>query len=195
MVGLWRWHRQQSHRPASGQRQLAQSHQVQPNRHQRGRPRPETSVKFFYQWAQPNTTNATVSFYIDDDLNPLNTNQKLLKQMSAPGNGASSVSYATISLTLDATNATPGYHALYASIGRRQDPLSVCARTGPGPFHPATADTGHHEVERVAVPHRGERPGRPNHRASKLDRSSDLAALGNEHPRGQSLALHQQPAQ
>jgi hypothetical protein len=75
-----------------------------------------TSVKFFYQWAQPDTTNATVSFYIDDDFNPINTNQKLLKQMSAPGNGASSVSYATVSLTLDPTNATPGYHALYAKI-------------------------------------------------------------------------------
>jgi hypothetical protein len=75
-----------------------------------------TSVKFFYQWAQPNTTNATVSFYIDDDFNPLNTNQKLLKQMSVPGNGASSISYGTASLTLDATNAAPGYHALYAKI-------------------------------------------------------------------------------
>jgi hypothetical protein len=75
-----------------------------------------TSVKFFYQWGQPNTTNATVSFYIDDDYNPLNSNQKLLKQMSAPGNGASSVSYATVSLTLDASNAAPGYHALYATI-------------------------------------------------------------------------------
>jgi hypothetical protein len=75
-----------------------------------------TSVKFFYQWAQPNTTNATVSFYIDDDFNPLNANQKLLKQMSVPGNGASYVSYGTVSLTLDATNAAPGYHALYAKI-------------------------------------------------------------------------------
>ena len=76
------------------------------------------SVKFFYQWAQPNTTNATVSFYIDDDFNPLNTNQKLLKQMSAPGNGASSVSYATVSLTLDSTNATPGYHATLCQASR-----------------------------------------------------------------------------
>jgi hypothetical protein len=75
-----------------------------------------TSVKFFYQWAQPNTTNATVSFYLDDDLNPLNTNQKLLKQMSAPGTGAAAVSYATVSLALDTTNATPGYHAFYAKI-------------------------------------------------------------------------------
>ena len=74
------------------------------------------SVRFFYQWAQPSTSTATVGFYLDDDLNPLNTNQKLLKQMSVPGNGASSVSYAIVSLALDATNAAPGYHALYAKI-------------------------------------------------------------------------------
>src|ERR1043166_5295733 len=48
------------------------------------------SVRFFYQWAQPSTSTATVGFYLDDDFNPLNTNQKLLKQMSVPGNGASS---------------------------------------------------------------------------------------------------------
>ncbi|HOX57191.1 MAG TPA: hypothetical protein P5205_08605 [Candidatus Paceibacterota bacterium] len=73
-------------------------------------------IKFYYQWARPNTTNATVSFYLDDDFNPLNFNQKFLKQISVPGNGASFVSYANASLTLDPTNAAPGYHALYASI-------------------------------------------------------------------------------
>ena len=75
-----------------------------------------TSVKYYYQWAQPGTTNATVSFYIDDDFNPLNTNQKLLKQISVPGTGAGYVSYAAVSLTFDPTNATAGCHALYASI-------------------------------------------------------------------------------
>ncbi len=73
-------------------------------------------VKFYYQWARPNTTNATVSFFIDDDFNPLNANQVLLQQMLVPGNGASAVSYANVSLTLDPTNAAPGYYALYASI-------------------------------------------------------------------------------
>jgi hypothetical protein len=74
------------------------------------------SVKFFYQWAQPTNSMATVSFYLDDDFNPLNSNDHLLKQMVVPGTGAAYVSYATVSLTLDATNATPGYHALYGKI-------------------------------------------------------------------------------
>jgi hypothetical protein len=73
-------------------------------------------VTFFYQWAQPTNSTATVSFYLDGDLNPLNSNDRLLKQMAVPGTGADYVSYATVSLTLDATNATPGYHALYGKI-------------------------------------------------------------------------------
>ena len=57
-----------------------------------------------------------LSFYLDDDLNPLNANGRLLKQMTVPGNGAATVSYTTVSVPLDATNAVPGYHALYATI-------------------------------------------------------------------------------
>jgi hypothetical protein len=75
-----------------------------------------TSVKFFYQWAQPSTSSADVSFYLDDDFNPINTNQKLVKQLTVPGTGGSYVNYQTVSLTLDATNAAPGYHALFARI-------------------------------------------------------------------------------
>src|SRR5262249_9718588 len=32
-------------------------------------------VRFYYQWARSNTTSATVSIYLDPDLNPLNGNQ------------------------------------------------------------------------------------------------------------------------
>ena len=73
-------------------------------------------VNFYYQWAQPAASNATISFYLDNDLNPLNTNQTLLKQIPAPGSGAGSVDYGAIMLPLPASNATPGWHALFASI-------------------------------------------------------------------------------
>ena len=59
---------------------------------------------------------SSTSSYLDNDFNPLNSNQNLLKQMAVPGNGATSVSYATVSLTLDATNASPGYHTLYGKL-------------------------------------------------------------------------------
>ena len=75
-----------------------------------------TSVKFYYQWAQPNTSQATVSIYLDDDLNPFNTNDRLLSQIPVAGNGSSTVSYATVSLNLNATNAPAGYHPIYAKI-------------------------------------------------------------------------------
>ena len=73
-------------------------------------------VKFYYQWAKPNVNLATISIYLDDDFNPLNTNQTLVRQISVPGNGASSISFSTTNLTLFASNAAPGYHAVLAKI-------------------------------------------------------------------------------
>ena len=74
-----------------------------------------TPVKFYYQWAKPSTNMATVSIYLDDDLNPLNTNQRLLAQIPVPANGAG-VSYLATNVTLSASNAAPGVHALFATI-------------------------------------------------------------------------------
>jgi hypothetical protein len=74
------------------------------------------SVKYFYQWAQPGTSTASLGFFLDDDFNPLNSNDRLLQQISLPGNGASYVSYQTLSLGLNATNAPVGNHVLYAKI-------------------------------------------------------------------------------
>lgn len=75
-----------------------------------------TPLKLFYQWAQPNTSITTIGIYLDDDLNPLDTNQTLLKTISVPGNGASSVSYFTTNIVLSASNAALGYHAFFAKI-------------------------------------------------------------------------------
>ncbi len=74
------------------------------------------SVTFYYQWAQSNTSQATVSIYLDDDLSPFNTNDRLLSQVTVTGNGTSTVSYATVSLNLNATNTPVGSHAIYAKI-------------------------------------------------------------------------------
>ena len=74
------------------------------------------SVKYFYQWAQPSTSTASLSFYLDNDQNPLNANNNLLRQINVPGNGALYVSYQTLNLPLNATNATVGNHLVYAKI-------------------------------------------------------------------------------
>jgi hypothetical protein len=71
-------------------------------------------MALLYEWVQPNTNAATVSFYLDDDFNPLNTNDHLLGQSSVPG--GSSVMSGTLSLPLVGTNATPGAHTIYAKI-------------------------------------------------------------------------------
>jgi hypothetical protein len=76
----------------------------------------EMPVKFYYQWAKPNTNLATISIYLDNDFNPLNTNQTLIRQIAVPGNGSSSVSFSMTNLMLFASNATPGLHTILAQI-------------------------------------------------------------------------------
>jgi len=73
-------------------------------------------LKFYYQWARPASSNASVSIYLDDDLNVLNNNQKLLLQMSVPGTTMTNVNAVTVSVPLFATNAAPGSHSLLAVI-------------------------------------------------------------------------------
>lgn len=75
-----------------------------------------TALTFYYQWAQPDTSLATIGIYLDNDFNPLNTNQTLLCEIPVPDNGASSVSFATTNLLLAASNATPGLHTFFARI-------------------------------------------------------------------------------
>ena len=75
-----------------------------------------TPLKFYYQWAKPGTSLAVIGLYLDDDFNPLNTNQTLLCEIPVPGNGASSISFATTNILLAATNALPGTHAIFARI-------------------------------------------------------------------------------
>jgi hypothetical protein len=75
-----------------------------------------TPLKFYYQWAQPDTNLATVSIFLDDEGNPRGTNQVLLCEFPVPGNGVSSVSFTTTNVLLAASNAAPGYHTLFARI-------------------------------------------------------------------------------
>jgi pimeloyl-ACP methyl ester carboxylesterase len=74
------------------------------------------NVKLFYQWARPAASNATFSIYLDNDTNPFNGNQKLLSQSSLPATGAAAVGSTVLSVPLSATNASPGWHSLLATI-------------------------------------------------------------------------------
>ena len=73
-------------------------------------------VKFHYQWAQPNTSLATLRLYLDADLNPLNTNQTLLQEIIVPGTGADFINFSTTNLTLAVTNVAPGNYTVLATI-------------------------------------------------------------------------------
>jgi hypothetical protein len=73
-------------------------------------------AQFYYQWAQPTASDATLSVYLDDDFNPLTTNQTLLTLTNLPGTSATSVGLGTISIPITTTNASPGWHSLFAAI-------------------------------------------------------------------------------
>jgi hypothetical protein len=109
-------------------------------------------LTFYYQWARSNTAPATLGLYLDDDWNPLNANETLVGQIALPDTGAGFVGFATTNLTLCASNAAPGWHAvlgkitgagqtrfLYAPqrvqvLSSRQPPVLDIARTEPGQY-------------------------------------------------------------
>lgn len=86
-------------------------------------PGQSNSLTLYYQWARPETSNATVSLFLDDDLNPWNGNERLLQPATATGTTSSNVFVGTLGFTVNATNATPGTHTLlvrFTDGGRRR---------------------------------------------------------------------------
>ena len=73
-------------------------------------------VKFYYQWARPNTSLATLNVFLDPDLNPLNTNQTRLCEIILPGTGASAVSFLNTNMVVAAGLAPPGTYRVLATI-------------------------------------------------------------------------------
>jgi basic amino acid/polyamine antiporter, APA family len=73
-------------------------------------------LKLYYQWAQPTSAAAALSIYLDDDVNPLNTNQQLLQQTTLSGTGAGNVLAVSMQVPLNATNSSPGKHWLWARL-------------------------------------------------------------------------------
>jgi len=74
------------------------------------------AVTFYYQWAKPATSNATASIYVDDDYNPWNGNERLVRQLTAAGTTSNNVGSTIVSINVAATNTAPGVHSLFAKI-------------------------------------------------------------------------------
>lgn len=83
------------------------------NRVEQGQAMP---VKFYYQWAQPGPSLATLRLYLDTDLNPLNTNQTLLEEILIPGTGAGFINLSTTNLILAAPIVEPGNYSVLATL-------------------------------------------------------------------------------
>jgi hypothetical protein len=73
-------------------------------------------VTFYYQWAQPEASLATVRVLLDPDGNPLNANELWLQDIAVPGTGAGFVHIRSTNLVLAATNLAPGNYAVLATI-------------------------------------------------------------------------------
>jgi len=74
------------------------------------------AVNLFFQWARPATSNANISIYLDNDLNPFNGNDRLVRQITATGTTSSSVSSGTVTFTVTSANSSPGVHSIYAKV-------------------------------------------------------------------------------
>ncbi|MFO1475220.1 MAG: hypothetical protein U1F98_01040 [Verrucomicrobiota bacterium] len=76
-----------------------------------------TPLEIYFQWAQPATQFASITLCLDDDLNPINTNQTVVAQFDVAGTGASTyASFLTTNVLLAASNSAPGSHVFFAKI-------------------------------------------------------------------------------
>jgi hypothetical protein len=119
-----------------------------------------TPLTLFYQWTSSSANPATIAFFLDDDYNPLNGNEKLLTTISAPVTGSSSLGSGTISVPLYATNAAPGWHAFFATItasGQRRyfyapEPVQVLSSQAPPALSIARIAPGKYRLAVTAIP-------------------------------------------
>jgi hypothetical protein len=74
------------------------------------------SFRLYWQWAKPPSSVGTIQFYLDEDLNPLNFNQRLLSEMGFQGTGAGSINWTDKSLPVAASNTVPDYYGVFAKI-------------------------------------------------------------------------------
>ena len=73
-------------------------------------------VQFYFQWARSTNAQATVGIYLDSDFNPANGNESWVRNFVAAGTTADAVLNRTGRIVLNATNASPGHHALFAQV-------------------------------------------------------------------------------
>ena len=73
-------------------------------------------IEFHYQWARGTNQQATVSIYLDDDLNPYNGNESWVRDFTVTGTTAAQVLRRSGRMVLEATNAVPGDHTLFAKV-------------------------------------------------------------------------------
>ncbi|MDB6035741.1 MAG: hypothetical protein JWM16_6079 [Verrucomicrobiales bacterium] len=76
------------------------------------------SISLSYQLAATNLSNAVLGFYLDNDANPYNGNEQLIRQLTLPATGSNQVAFVNATLEWNAQNVAPGEHLVFARISR-----------------------------------------------------------------------------
>jgi hypothetical protein len=104
--------------------------------------------RLHYQWMQPTTSVATVSFYLDADLNPLNGNERLLGQTVV--HGSSAALFGNVNIPLEA-DITPGIlRTLCKNQWRRSQSIFLRSSSCSGRF--AACFNGRHRKHVIGWP-------------------------------------------
>jgi hypothetical protein len=74
------------------------------------------TANIYVQWAKPASSNAVIGLYLDDDFNPYNGNERLAAEFNASGTTRNQVAFGALDFEVNAGNATPGEHSLFAVI-------------------------------------------------------------------------------
>lgn len=75
-----------------------------------------SSAFVYYQWARPTSEHLSVELFADEDLNPLNGNEHLVKSGTASGTTASQIGGGAIDFTWDPKGTKPGRYSLLLKL-------------------------------------------------------------------------------
>ena len=74
------------------------------------------SISMHYQFAATNAANAVLELYLDDDANPFNGNERLVRQLTLLATGSNQVASVDPFMEWNAQTASPGEHRVFARV-------------------------------------------------------------------------------
>lgn len=111
-------------------------------------------VSIYYQWARAAMSSASMNIYLDDDFNPYNGNEQLVRQVNVPDTTRNDIGVNDLIINVAATNTTPGVRSIYARImanGRTRYLYAPELLTVFSSFQPPSLSISREALQQVAV--------------------------------------------